>query len=74
MTFWEHLDELRDSLIKMVVAVLLCAIVVFLFKDALFSIILAPQDSQFLTYQLLEEVSSAILPDGSGQNPHRMPF
>ncbi|MBR2360766.1 MAG: twin-arginine translocase subunit TatC [Bacteroidaceae bacterium] len=64
MTFWEHLDELRDSLIKMVVAVLLCAIVVFLFKDALFSIILAPQDSQFLTYQLLEEVSSAILPDG----------
>ncbi len=64
MTFWEHLDELRDSLIKMVVAVLVCAIVAFLFKDALFSIILAPQDSQFLTYQLLEEVSSAILPDG----------
>lgn len=64
MTFWEHLDELRDSLIKMVVVVLVCTIVAFLFKDALFCIILAPQSNQFITYQLLEEVSSTILPDG----------
>ena len=48
----------------MVVAVLVCAIVAFLFKDALFSIILAPQSNQFITYQLLDELSSTILPDG----------
>jgi sec-independent protein translocase protein TatC len=64
MTFWDHLDELRDSLIKMVVAILICTIVAFLFKDTLFSIILAPQDNQFLTYRLLEEISSNILPEG----------
>ncbi len=64
MTFWDHLDELRGSLIKMVVTVIVCAIVAFLFKDALFGIILAPQSSQFITYQALEKISGAILPEG----------
>ena len=63
MTFWDHLDELRGSLIKMVVVVFVCAIVAFLFKDALFGIILAPQSSQFITYQALEKISGAILPE-----------
>ena len=61
MTFWEHLDELRDSLIRMVVAVVVCAIVAFCFKEELFGIILAPQDGGFITYRLLEDVSQAIL-------------
>lgn len=63
MTFWEHLDELRGSLIKMVVAVFVCAIVAFLFKEELFHIILAPQDNQFITYQILEQLSQTILPE-----------
>lgn len=61
MTFWEHLDELRDSLIRMVVAVVVCAIVAFFFKEELFGIILAPQDNGFITYRLLEDISQAIL-------------
>lgn len=64
MTFWDHLDELRDNLIKMVVAVLVCAIVAFLFKDTLFSIILAPQNNQFITYQVLLKISGTIFPTG----------
>ena len=48
----------------MVVAVIVCAIVAFLFKDTLFGIILAPQSSQFITYQVLEKISGAILPEG----------
>ncbi len=58
MTFWEHLDELRDDLIKMIVAVLLCAIVAFCMKDALFNIILAPTQNDFIAYRLLHELSA----------------
>lgn len=60
MTFWDHLDELRDSLIKMIVAVVACAIVTFIFKEELFRIILAPQDNGFITYRLLEHISRSL--------------
>lgn len=56
-TFWEHLDELRSSLIRMIIAVTLCSIVGFCFKDELFDIILAPQDADFITYQLLRLIA-----------------
>lgn len=55
-SFWDHLDELRNSLIRMIIAVILCAIATFCFKDLLFSIILAPQNSNFITYSLLEQI------------------
>ncbi len=58
MTFWEHLDELRDSLIKMIVAVLLFSIAAFCMKDALFDIILAPTQNDFITYRLLHKLSA----------------
>jgi sec-independent protein translocase protein TatC len=60
MTFWEHLDELRGSLVKMVVAVLVGAIVAFFFKEEMFRIILAPQDTQFITYRWLDQLSQAL--------------
>lgn len=65
MTFWEHLDELRDSLIKMIVAVLVCAIVVFFFKDTLFDVILAPQDRHFLTYRLIDRLGQTFASGGT---------
>lgn len=64
MTFWEHLDELRGSLIKMVVAVVVCAVIAFFFKNELFDIILAPQDSGFITYRLLEQIAASLFSDG----------
>lgn len=62
MTFWEHLDELRDSLIRMAVAVALCAIASFFFKETLFRIILAPQESSFITYRFLAMLSGCFHP------------
>ncbi|MDY3978871.1 MAG: twin-arginine translocase subunit TatC [Tidjanibacter sp.] len=53
LTFWDHLDELKHSLVRIVIASLLFAIVAFLFKDELFGIILGPQRSDFVTYRLL---------------------
>ncbi|MDT8392391.1 MAG: twin-arginine translocase subunit TatC [Bacteroidales bacterium] len=54
MSFWEHLDELRWHLVRSIVAVLILAIVAFIFKDFIFDrIILAPIRPDFLTTRLL---------------------
>lgn len=52
-TFWDHLDVLRASLIHMAIVVTGFTVVAFLMKDTLFSIVLAPRSSHFVTYQLL---------------------
>ena len=56
-TFWEHLDELRSALIRIICAGLLCGIVAFIFKEWLFDFILAPSKSDFVTYRLLNSLS-----------------
>ena len=53
MSFWDHLDVLRSSLIRMAVAVVLFAVATFFLKDELFSVVLAPRSSDFITYQWL---------------------
>ena len=53
MTFWEHLDVLRDSIIRMVVAAVVLGIIAFCLKEPLFDIVLAPKDSDFITYRWL---------------------
>jgi len=50
-TFWDHLDELRDRLIKMIVVTVLLSVVAFCMKDWLFDIVLAPRTSAFITYR-----------------------
>lgn len=52
MSFWEHLDVLRASLIKIAITTVLCSIVAFLFKEEVFSVILAPTSDTFITYRL----------------------
>ena len=58
MSFWDHLEVLRGSLIKIAVATLLCGAAAFFFKEEVFSILLAPRDSEFITYRLIERISS----------------
>ena len=53
MTFWDHLDELRSVLIRIIVLTLLAAIVAFCLKDELFAVVLAPRTSDFITYRLM---------------------
>ena len=54
MTFWEHLDELRGTLWRILIALVLTSILAFSFKEILFDyIILAPKSKSFITYTLL---------------------
>jgi len=60
-TFWEHLDDLRGVLLRTGAVVLVFACGAFALKDFLFTIVLAPQHSDFVTFRLLEK-----MPFGSG--------
>lgn len=53
LTFWEHLDVLRGSVIRMLVAAVAAGVVAFLLKDRIFDVVLAPAGSGFVTYRLL---------------------
>ena len=53
MTFWEHLDVLRGSLIRMVVAAVIAAAAAFTLKDELFAIVLAPKQNDFFLWKLM---------------------
>lgn len=57
-SFWEHLDDLRACLIKVVLVVLVLGIAAFLFKEELFAVILGPQNERFITYRLLDKIGS----------------
>ncbi|MBK9422316.1 MAG: twin-arginine translocase subunit TatC [Flavobacteriales bacterium] len=53
LTFLEHLEELRWTLVRSAAAVVTCTIVAFVYKDFLFdTLILAPQRPDFITYRV----------------------
>jgi sec-independent protein translocase protein TatC len=52
MTFLEHLEELRWTLVRSAIAVAVCMVVAFLAKDFIFDkIVLAPKEASFITYR-----------------------
>lgn len=59
-SFWEHLDELRSRLIRMLLVFAIFTVVAFLLKDWLFNIVLAPRSSDFVTYRLMGGASFSI--------------
>ncbi|MDR3350922.1 MAG: twin-arginine translocase subunit TatC [Prevotellaceae bacterium] len=58
LTFWGHLEELRQMLFRMIVALVALMVVVFLCKSFVFdTVILAPRSSDFILYRWLCAVS-----------------
>ena len=61
MPISEHLEELRGHIIRGVVAILLIAIVVFIFKDFVFNkIIFAPKEKWFFSNRILCKLSKEL--------------
>lgn len=60
MTFWDHLDVLRNVLLRMAVVIIACSIAAFCFKDILFAFILAPKNDSFVIYSLLNQLSELL--------------
>ena len=57
MTFWEHLEVFRKVVFRCMAVWLICAIASFGFKDALFCVLFAPSQSDFVIYRGLRWLS-----------------
>lgn len=65
-SFWEHLDELKGGLVRITLGVIILGTISFFFKNELFSVILAPQNSNFITYRLFDHLSNIFPLPGAG--------
>ena len=69
MSFWDHLDELRRVLMRIIMAVVAIGIAVFMFKDEVFAAVLAPSKGNFITYRWINHLlvllgwDSMLIPD-----------
>ena len=59
-SFWDHLDELRNILLKTALVTVLCSVVAFIFKDLVFEIVFAPKSENFITYSWLEKIGGIL--------------
>lgn len=66
MTFWDHLEVLRRVFLRILAVAVTAAIVTFIFKDFLFTIVLAPGKSDFVTYRAIEKAAGLLGCDVSG--------
>jgi sec-independent protein translocase protein TatC len=57
-TFWEHIDVLRKTFFRILIAIILLAIAAFCFKELLFGIVLAPRNPDFITFRLLNQMAN----------------
>lgn len=55
-TFGEHLEFLRKMLIRIIIVVLFFSSIIFCFKEQTFKILLAPKNSDFVTYIFIEKI------------------
>jgi len=52
-TFWDHLEVLRFSLLKILAVSMVMGLLAFCMKETLFGVVLAPSRSTFVAYRLL---------------------
>ncbi len=65
MSFLDHLEVLRWTLVRSSLSILAFAMVAFMMKDFIFNtILLAPKDPSFFTYRFLCSVSKSLGTDG----------
>ncbi|NLJ01475.1 MAG: twin-arginine translocase subunit TatC [Bacteroidales bacterium] len=71
MSFWDHLEEFRWTLIRIIGAVLAFSVAGFIIIPHIFdSVILAPKSSDFITYRFFEKAGEYLpfLPDFSADS------
>jgi len=74
MSFLDHLEELRWHLIRSVLAIVIIAVVAFLFKDFIFDVLLfGPKNKDFITYRWFCSISQT-LGQGSSFCVEELPF
>lgn len=65
MTFWDHLDALRDVILRILAVAVAGFIVAFYLKEPLFRLILAPASPDFILYRWITAVAGSMGFDAS---------
>ena len=60
MSFWDHLDELRKVLFRIVGVLLVLTIAAFFFKEPLFNVIFGPLNSDFILYRGFDKLLALV--------------
>lgn len=60
LTFGGHLEILRKMLFRIVLVVIALACIIFCFKRQTFTILLAPHNSDFYTFQIIEDLLKSL--------------
>lgn len=60
LSFWGHVEVLRHCIFRVLIVSLAAGILAFCFKDLLFSIVLAPKESDFITYRLFAKLAGPL--------------
>ena len=66
MTFWDHLEEFRGVLFRILVVALAGFILAFSFKEQLFRLILAPSHPDFIFYRWVSALAGLLGVDSTG--------
>ena len=75
MSFGSHLEVLRQMLIRIVLVVAVLSVIVFCFKEETFRLLLAPNESDFITFRAIERLSDWIASlTGSGEGFRFTPY
>lgn len=56
MSFGDHLEVLRKMIFRILSVATVCAIAVFCFKEETFSLLLAPRNTEFVTFRAIEKL------------------
>lgn len=56
MTYGAHLDVFRRALLRILLITMVCACIIFFFKETTFNILLAPSEWDFCTYRWIEQI------------------
>ncbi len=60
LTFGGHLDVLRKMLFRIILVVVVLGCIIFCFKEQTFTILLAPHNSDFCTFQFVEHLINSL--------------
>lgn len=60
LTFGGHLDVLRKMLFRIILVVVLLGCIIFCFKEQTFTLLLAPHNSDFCTFRLIEHLINSL--------------
>ena len=63
MTYSGHLEIFRMALLRILTITMVCAIIIFLFKETTFNILLAPSEWDFYTYRWIEQFINLFNPE-----------